>query len=131
MNYDDPDNLSRTIESITQDSKSRKNNCQRKPMFEFIAMDHVVIDSLHLFLRITDILIENLILSLKTADAAEKRTHFHGAIDIKKHKHLEKYISFLKGLNIQFCLSVNRDTNKLQYRDLTGPEKLQLFQNIK
>ena len=131
LNDDDPDNLSRTIQSITQDSKSRKNNCQRKPLFEFIAMDHVVIDSLHLFLRITDILIENLILSLKTADAIEKRSYFHGGIDIKKYKHLEKYTSFLKGLNIQFCLSVNRDTNKLQYRDLTGPEKLLLFQNIK
>ena len=127
---DDADNLSRTIESITRDSKSRKNNCQRKPLFEFIAMDHVVIDSLHLFLRITDVLIEN-ILSLKTADAIKKRTHFHGDIDIKKYKHLEKYISFLKGLNIQFCLSVNRDSNKLQYSDLTGPQKLLLFQNIK
>ena len=34
-------------------------------------------------------------------------------------------------MNIQFCLSINRDSNKLQYRDLTGPEKLLLFQNIK
>ena len=39
--------------------------------------------------------IENLILSLKTADAVEERTYFHGGIDIKKNKHLEKFISFI------------------------------------
>jgi len=116
---------------ITRDSKSRKNNCQRKPLFEFIAMDHVIIDSLHLFLRITDVHLENLILSLKTADLIEKCTNFHGGIDIKRCKHLQKYIRFLKRLNIQFCLTVNRDTNKLQYRDLPGLEKLLLLQNIK
>ena len=31
---------------------------------------------------------------------------------------------------IQFCLPVNRDSNKLQYIGLTGPQKLLLFQNI-
>ena len=54
LNDDDPHNLSRTVELITRDSKSRKNNCQHEPLFEFIAMDHVIINSLHLFLRISD-----------------------------------------------------------------------------
>ena len=113
LNDEEPDHLSRTIQSISRDSKNRKNNCQHKPLFEFIAMDHVIIDTLHLFLRIADVLLEKLILSLKTADAIE-HSKFHGNFDIRKYKHMERYINFLKGLNIQFCLSVNRDTNKLQ-----------------
>ena len=91
-------------------------------------MDLVIIDTLHLFLRVADVLLGKLILSLKTADATEKHIKFHGNFGIKKHKHMERYTSFSKGLNIQFCLSANKDTNKLQYRDLTGPEKLLLFQ---
>ena len=131
LNDEETGNLSRTIQSITRDSKSRRSNCQHKPLFEFIAMDHVIINTLHLFLRIADVLLEMLLLSLKTADTIEKHSKFHGNFDIKNYKHLERFITFSKGLNIQFCLFVNRDRSKLQVRDLTGPEKLLLFQIIK
>ena len=77
-------NGSRTIESIKKDTKSRKNNCQKQPLFEFIQMDHVIIDTLHLFLRICDILIENVIQELKKADGIEKGDVFHAGFDATK-----------------------------------------------
>ena len=45
--------VSRTIDSIKKDSISRKNNCPHVPLFELIPMDHVIIDTLHLYLRIS------------------------------------------------------------------------------
>ena len=42
------------------------------------------------------------------------------------------YKGFLNGpCNIKFNRSTDKEFKKLQYRDLTGPEKNWLFQNIK
>ena len=68
--------VSRMIDSIKKDTISRKNNCQHVLLFEFIPIDHVIIDTLHLFLRISDVQLENLILALKTADAIDKIVAF-------------------------------------------------------
>ena len=59
----------RTIEEIAEKSKLGKSskyrfNCSRKPIFSFIPLQRVVIDSLHLFLRISDVLINLLIRDL-------------------------------------------------------------------
>ena len=40
------------------------------------------------------------------------------------------YEKFVKELGINFEWKINRDSKKLEYRDLTGPEKLLLFQHI-
>ena len=40
------------------------------------------------------------------------------------------YETFLKTLSISFEWRINNDTNKLDYRHLTGPEKLKVKQNI-
>lgn len=40
------------------------------------------------------------------------------------------YEKFVKNLGISFEWKINKDTKKLEYRDLTGPEKLLLFQHI-
>jgi len=46
--------------------------CDNIPIFESIPIDHVVIDTLHLFLRIGDLLINLLILDLRRQDGIEK-----------------------------------------------------------
>ena len=56
----------RGVEEITTMSKLCKNNknkynCSHEPMFSFIPIHQVVIDTLHLFLRISDVLINLLI----------------------------------------------------------------------
>ena len=47
-----------------------------------------------------------------------------------KYKHMDSYRQFVNSLGISFEWRINKDTKKLEYRDLTGPEKLKLFQSI-
>ena len=82
-------------------------------------MHHVVIDTLNLFLRICDVLIENLILQLKRENGLKKT-----------HKYVDSYIHFLTKIGMQFQCNTESTTNKLQYRELTGPERITLFLHI-
>ena len=74
-------------------------------------MDHVIIDTLHLFLCISDVLSENLILALKTADAIDKSVAFV-AFDIAKHKHMDyfRFLKYLNSLNILLTFDNSKDT---------------------
>ena len=65
--------ITRTVEDICLCAASRKFNCKAKPLFYFIPMDHVVIDNLHMFLRISDVLIDLFIRELKRCDAVDKK----------------------------------------------------------
>ena len=66
----------RNLEEISKHAKSKKYNCKHDPLFPFIPLDHVVIDTLHLFLRISDNLIELLRRELRKRDAIEKKDTF-------------------------------------------------------
>ena len=98
--------------------------------FDFIPSDHVIIDTLHLFLRISDVLIELLIRQLKREDAIDKKSTVDSGFAQDKFKHMDAYEKFLRSLGIAFEWTVDRDSKKLSYRDLTGPEKLLVFQKI-
>ena len=43
---------------------------------------------------------------------------------------MASYEAFIKSLRIHFEWTIKKDTKQLQYRDLTGPEKLILFKKI-
>ena len=47
-----------------------------------------------------------------------------------KYNHMAEYEAFLTSIGISFNFHINKDTRKLEYRDLTGPEKLKVIQNI-
>lgn len=52
----------RTVEEISEKSKlaktsSNRFNCVQPPLFPFVPISRVIIDSLHLFVRISDVLI--------------------------------------------------------------------------
>lgn len=40
------------------------------------------------------------------------------------------YEELIKSIGISFNFRINKDSKKLEYRDLMGPEKLKLFQHI-
>ncbi len=46
--------------------RKKKFNVSRKPLFPMIPLTHVIIDNLHLFLRVTDVLVDLLIVEMKT-----------------------------------------------------------------
>lgn len=89
-----------------------------------------MIDTLHLFLRISDNLIQLLIRELCRKDAIDKVSTFSNGFCQNRYRHMAGYEKFLKDLGISFEWKINKDTKKLEYRDLTGPEKLLVFQHI-
>ena len=103
------------ISSMSQLSKSNKNryNCCHKPMFPFIPIHHVIIDSLHLFLRIADVLINLLIQDIQILDE-----------QIRSNIHITQYQQFLNDkCKIHFKFQQDKETKTMKWQDLTGPEK--------
>ena len=76
----------RSIELIKEHVKNKKDNCMCTPLFDFILLDIVLIDTLHLFLRISDVFIELLIRQLKCEDAIEKKITFNNGFAREKFK---------------------------------------------
>ena len=74
-----------TEENASLAGGSRKRfNVSHPPLFPSIPLQNVVIDNLHLFLRVSDVLIDLLIVELKRQDAIDKARSFSG-FDVNKH----------------------------------------------
>lgn len=63
------------ITSCTTKPKSQKYNCSHPLLFPTIAIEHVIPDVLHLFLRVTDVLFNLLVLDIRKHDAINASTH--------------------------------------------------------
>ena len=59
-----------------------------------------------------------------------KRKTFSDGFPIDKQKHIRSYEGFIESIRISFNFRINKESKKPEYRDLTGPEKLKLFQNV-
>ena len=72
----DPAHGARTIEENTLISKSRqkKYNVSHEPIFQTIPLTRVIVDNLHMFLRVADTLIDLLLLELRRLDKIERAT---------------------------------------------------------
>ena len=101
------------------------------PLFPTIPLTNVVINNLHLFLWVSDVLLDLLITELKRQDSINKVKRF-SSFDITKYKHMQGFEQFIKGLGIPgFEFYVGRTSKMLKSRLLTGPEKLKVFHNKK
>ena len=67
-----------------------------------------MIDKLHLFLRISDNLIELLIQQLCRGDAIDEVKTFPSGFTREKYKHMARYEKFLKDIGISFDWSKQR-----------------------
>lgn len=98
----------RTIIEIETYSWTKKFNSKAKPFFDFTPIDHVIIATLHLFLRISDVLIDLLIRELKRGDSIEeKKLLMHSP---ETDKHMTTYEEFLKNIGISFNFRINKDS---------------------
>ena len=70
-------------------------NINNAALFPSISSDHVIIDSLHLFLRISDNPANLLMLELRSLDAIEKSQTFYDGFKRSKYKHMAGWESFL------------------------------------
>ena len=104
----------------TKNRNEEKCDCIWQPLFLSIPIDHVVPDILHLFLSVSDVLTNLLIVELRRLDGINKNT-----------SHFDKYIKFLnEDCEVSFHTYQDKESKVLKWRDLTGPEKVQVFNNI-
>ena len=120
-------------ESISFSSlpKSRKKfNVSHPPLFPTIPFVNVVVDNLHLFLRVADVLINHLIEELRRQDAIDKAKKF-STFECSKYRHIYHYEKFVSTLGISsYNFYIGQTSKQLKVRALTGPEKLKLFRHI-
>lgn len=98
-----------------------------EPLFQNITLENTVIDNLHLFLRVSDVLIDLLVVELHRQDAIDKVKKFTTS-DLTKYSKYQEFVSSLGIPGFEFYI---RCTSKeLKFRSLTGPKKLKLFRNM-
>ena len=124
----------RTIEenvSTSSLAKSKRQfNVSNKPLFPSIPLTNVVIDNLHLFLRVSDVLIRLLITELRRQHAIDKVNKF-STFDVQKYEHLQRFENFVRSLGIpNFQFYIGQNSKMLKTRTLTGTEKLKVFKHI-
>ena len=123
----------RTVKEIEECSKKRskseKYNCSNPPLFPSIPLTRVVPDTLHLFFRICDQLINQLIKDLMHEDNVAKLTKYT-KIDINKHKHIAAFEQFVNERGISWRFFVDKETKLIKHRDFTGPEKYMILSAI-
>lgn len=73
-------------------------------------------------------MIDFFIRELRRSDAIEKKKPLMDSQGINIY--MACYEEFIKSMGITFNFRINKESKKLEYRDLTEPEKLKLFQNI-
>ena len=126
------DEGARTIEENVRIARTRSKksfNVSNEPIFPMIPLTRVVVDNLHMFLRVSDTLIDLLLLELKRLDSIDKALKVR---TLDSLQYLKLYESTLKMIGINgFAFWIGKESKKLKYRTLTGPEKLLLFKKLK
>ena len=103
-NYYNDIPLRRTLNGLHEfASKSKGKNycCVYQPLLN-IPLDHIMLDELHLMLRITDVLIGNLVEDVKQRD--DKQSFVTG----KKKVHLDKLVQVINSCGVSVILSVGK-----------------------
>ena len=126
----DPELGARTIEENIRiaSSRAKEFNVSRCPIFCTIPLVRVVVDNLHMFLRVADTLVDLLIGSLRTLDRVNQSLRVRSLDGLT---HLATFESSLKRMGIVgYSFWIGKDSQRLKWRSLTGPEKLIVFSKI-
>ena len=120
--------LKRTLQEIRHFQSSNKFCCIHPPLFD-IELDHVVLDELHLMMRITDRLTENIITEVMERDSKADFLKKRGE---EKGVHLKRLISIINNLGITFSVweKTNADgkgSGTYDWTSLIGSDKKKLL----
>jgi len=120
--------VERTIEALMETSENltettRKQGKIHEPLLQ-IKLSHIVPDELHLMLRITDVLIRNLINGAIQYDMSTKRTN-----DILSGEMLNKLLEAIRSCGIIFNVTPNK-ARGFEFTSLLGPQKLLLLKKL-
>ena len=110
--YYDEDPMRRTLEEIKQfasKSKSENDCCVHRPLID-LPLDHIILDELHLMLRVTDVLINNLIEDVMQWD--DKENFLQGKKNkIEQRKHLDNLIEAINSCGVSFFVWEKRNAD--------------------
>ena len=134
--YYDAIPLKRTIqEMLTLSTKKSGENycCCHKPLL-VIPLDHIILDELHLMLRITDILIENLIEDAMQWDDKESSSSSKKR-SIEKSKHVQKLIEAINNCGVTFSIWEKRNADgkgsgTWDWTSLMGDDRKKLLKEL-
>lgn len=129
----DPKGHPRTIEACIfhasiKSSKKQNFNCVFPPLFDFIPITAVVPDTLHCFLRITDILLCKFLATLRRLDNIGQAVTSY---DPFKMTNVRKFEIFARSLNIEFDFFVDPGTKALNFTQLPAAQRVKIFNAIK
>ena len=115
------------IEPSGKPRSKKQYNVSHPPLFPMIPLHNVVVDNLHVFLRVSDVLINLLLVDIKRADAIERLNKFN-KFDSEKYKHLDAYQNFVSSLGVPgYKFWIGQNSKQLKIRSLTGPEQLKVL----
>lgn len=122
----------RSHEDATEKMKSKNIDVKKGYYYQSITrtinFDHVILDMLHLFLRITDTLISLLFDDLKILEF-KISGYSKSKMEINEAKCLSKFNNFLK-YSCGVSNPIYVKNNDFYLKDLRGPEKLKIFEKI-
>ena len=109
--YYDSSPLRRTLEELhecAQKSKGENYCCVHKPLLN-IPLDHIILDELHLMLRVTDVLIGNIIEDVMQWDDKESARAHTGKKTI--HLHVDKLTQAINSCGVSFSVWEKRNAD--------------------
>ncbi|KAJ8046156.1 hypothetical protein HOLleu_04741 [Holothuria leucospilota] len=123
----------RTVEEISMFARAKKGEVVQYgytsvPLFSVIPVHRVVPDTLHLFLRIADQLVNHLLVELRNRDNLANTCK---SIDIEKCNSMKTFETFVNSLGIEWKFCVEKGSNIITSRDFQGPELWKIFNSIK
>lgn len=132
--YSSPD-LKRTLEEmhrLAKQSKAKQNYCCVNTPLLDIDLDHVVLDELHLLLRIMDVLINNLV---KDAVSWDQMDNWKKKNIEQKDTHLQHLVLTVKSCGVAFSVweKTNADgkgTGVYDFTSLLGADKKKLLKSL-
>jgi hypothetical protein len=95
-----------------------------------IPISNYLVDMLHLFLRITDTLFGLLVENIRVMDEVKVKQNFNTSPYTRLNK-LEKFIKDDCKIKFKFSASQTKNSDKIEYKSLNGPEKHKIFSQIK
>ena len=116
----DTNNSARTIKENQKIGEQirKQYNVSHPPLFPTIPLKNVVINNLHLFLLVLDVI------KLRRQDAIDRVKKF-SSMDLTRYRHIQSFQNFVSSFGIPgFEFYVGRSSKKLKFRSLMGPEKL-------
>ena len=121
----------RTVDEITKFSQLAKTskarfNVIRSPLFTSIPIHRVIPDTLHLFLRIMDQLVNNLTSYLQKEDNIIRCT---AKTNLQNCTNLMRFENFVRDLGIYDWKYIIKDS-KIEARSFSGPEHRRILANI-